>query len=102
MSSPALASEEDWVLVEGVGSPVAAACHLVSGSGGGRGAPGGVRMAGSQRWLHGVPGEGGGGWHWLPQPQGEGAWVVDAGQGRGPLSGGGGLQGRVSVSARLL
>lgn len=51
--------------------------------------------AGSQRWLHQVPGGGGGTGY--PSLRVRGAWVVEAGQGRGPLGGGGALRPGLSL-----
>lgn len=99
MSSPAL-HPQDWVLVEGVGSPVTAACHLVSGSGGGRGAPGEEDGRESEVAAR-VPG-GGVGRHWLPQPQGEGSLGGGRWARKGPSGVGVGGPRPYSVSACLL
>lgn len=73
--------------MEGVGE---SCCHCVPPGEWVWGAAEEVRgrtMAGSQRWLHQVPGGGGGTGY--PSLRVRGAWVVEAGQGRGPLGGGG-------------
>lgn len=79
---------QDWVLVE-EWSPVAAACHLVSGS---QGAAGGAREEdgrGSQRWLHRSPGGGVGAALATPTSGWGEPGAVDF-LARGPLGGGGG------------
>lgn len=70
------------------GSHVAAVCHLVSGSGGSRGAPGGGGWREARGGCTESRGDGGGTGY--PGLRVRGAWVMDAGQGRGP---------RVSVGA---